>query len=328
MEGSVPSRNNRVHVETASISLRLVALLSLRRGNILGDIMLEENRCCENCAYHDDWTWVCLIRRQMIEQTLQMKIMCVANGRKNQMTNRDIEDMKNRIDELAKIAKDKENENAVLKQQVKTQREKIDSLLKELEEEKGKKIIIGDGTISMRADMWETVNENRKLKSENDELRKRIEKLESDICGGSPCIVSEFHSFEGESWIGATTYDDVLLRLKKANERISDLEQKRLNQGLDSFNGIEAMQKLNDELKAENKALKQHIKDMEGVCDGSCFSDYEDLPYGDESEEKDALIAELQDQHQQDCIRINDLTTTVHVLAGLYSMLRKNVGMD
>lgn len=48
-----------MHVETASISLRLVALLSLRRGNILGDIMLEENRCCENCAYHDDWTWVC-----------------------------------------------------------------------------------------------------------------------------------------------------------------------------------------------------------------------------------------------------------------------------
>ena len=50
---------NRVHVETALISLRLVALISLRRGNILGDIMLEENRCCENCAYHDDWTWVC-----------------------------------------------------------------------------------------------------------------------------------------------------------------------------------------------------------------------------------------------------------------------------
>lgn len=18
-----------------------------------------ENKCCENCAYHDDWTWVC-----------------------------------------------------------------------------------------------------------------------------------------------------------------------------------------------------------------------------------------------------------------------------
>lgn len=159
------------------------------------------------------------------------------------MTNRDIEDMKNRIDELAKIAKDNENENAVLKQHVKTQREKIDSLLKELEEEKGKTIVISDGMITMRADMWEALNENR-------------------------------------------------------------------------------------ELKAENKALKQRIKDMEDICDGSCFSDYEELPYGDEPEEKDTLIAELQGQHRKDCIRINELTTTVHVLAGLYSTLRKNVGMD
>lgn len=182
-------------------------------------------------------------------------------------------------------------------------------------------------------EQWKRDNEKmlqimEETQKENDKLRKRLEKLESGICGGSPCIVSEFHSFEGESWIRATTYDDVLIRLKKANERISNLEKKRLNQGLDSFNGIEAMQKLNDELKAENKALKQHIKDMEDVCDGSCFSDYEDLPYGNESEEKDALIAELQDWHQQDCIRINDLTTTVHVLAGLYSTLRKNAGRD
>lgn len=195
------------------------------------------------------------------------------------MTNKDIDDIKNKIDELVNMLKDKECEN-------------------------------------------------RKLESENYKLRKRMEKLESDICGNSPCIVSEFHSFEGESWIRATTYDDVLLRLKKANERISDLEQKRLNHELNSLKEIEEMQKLNGELKAENKALKQHIKDMEGVCDGSCFSDYEDLPYGDESEEKDRLIAELQDQHRQDCIRINDLATTVHVLAGLYSTLRKTVGMD
>ncbi len=39
-------------------------------------------------------------------------------------------------------------------------------------------------------------------------------------------------------------------------------------------------------------------------------------------------FAKLQDQHQQDCIRINDLTTTVHVLSGLCSALRKNVRMD
>ena len=45
-------------------------------------------------------------------------------------------------------------------------------------------------------------------------------------------------------------------------------------------------------------------------------------------EEKEKILAKLQDQHQQDCIRINDLTTTIHVLAGMYSNLRKTVGMD
>lgn len=150
------------------------------------------------------------------------------------MTNRDIEDMKNRIDELAKIAKDKENENAVLKQQVKTQREKIDSLLKELEEEKGKTIVISDGMITMRADMWEALNENR-------------------------------------------------------------------------------------ELKAENKALKQHIKDMEDVCDGNCFFDGED--------ERDKLIVELQDQHQQDCIRYNDMRTAYLVALDELAKLREQFGV-
>ena len=99
------------------------------------------------------------------------------------MTNKDIEEMKRNIDELAEGLKKQEDENARLKATVKSQREKIDSLLKELEEERGKTITIGDGTISMRADMWDIVNENRKLKSENNELRKRLEKLESDICG-------------------------------------------------------------------------------------------------------------------------------------------------
>lgn len=61
----------------------------------------------------------------------------------------------------------------------------------------------------------EWVLKYHELKEQNNNIRKRLEKLESGICSGSPCIVSEFHSFEGESWIRATTYDDVLLRLKK-----------------------------------------------------------------------------------------------------------------
>ena len=50
-----------------------------------------------------------------------------------------------------------------------------------------------------KCDNGEMLQIMKKTQKENDELRKRLKKLESGICGGSPCIVSEFHSFEGES---------------------------------------------------------------------------------------------------------------------------------
>ena len=66
----------------------------------------------------------------------------------------------------------------------------------------------------------------------------------------------------------------------------------------------------NDLVKAENASLKQRIKDLEDICDGSCFSDEEDG--------RDKLIAELQDQHQQDCIKINQLHVTIDTLVDKY----------
>ena len=80
-------------------------------------------------------------------------------------------------------------ENTELKERVKEQREKIDSLLKELEEEKGKTITISDGAITMRADMWEALNENKALKDENADLKQRIKDME-DVCDGS-CFSDE-----------------------------------------------------------------------------------------------------------------------------------------
>ena len=73
----------------------------------------------------------------------------------------------------------------------------------------------------------------------------------------------------------------------------------------------------NKSLKNENKSLKQRVENLEV----DLKSKIDNPKWGKE-------IIRLQDQHQQDCIRINNLTTTVHVLAGLYSTLRKDVGMD
>ena len=158
------------------------------------------------------------------------------------------------------------------------------------------------------------------LTKENDELRKRLKKLESGICGGSPCIVSEFHSFEGESWIKATTYDDVLLRLKKANERITDLEQDILNKSTDELKQVEKLSSENKSLKDENKALKQQIKYLEDICDGSCFAN--------ETDDRDEKIAKMQDRIDSDCVRINRLKITIETLVDMYGLLRNQVGMD
>ena len=172
----------------------------------------------------------------------------------------------------------------------------------------------------IKSEYNDVINSFNSVSMDNKNLRRRIAKLESDICGTSPCIVSEFHLFEGESWIKASTYDDVLLRLKKANERITDLEQDIFNKSTDELKQVENLSSENKSLKDENKALKQRIKDLEDICNGSCFSDEED--------ERDKLIAELQGQHQQDCIKINQLHATIDTLVDKYSRLRKTAGVD
>lgn len=81
----------------------------------------------------------------------------------------------------------------------------------------------------------------------------------------------------------------------------------------------EIIKEENDELKAANTALKQRIKDLENVCDGSCFSD--------EKDERDKLIDELQDQHQQDFIRLNDMRTAYLVTIDELAKLREQFGV-
>ena len=48
----------------------------------------------------------------------------------------------------------------------------------------------------------------------------------------------------------------------------------------------------------------------------------------DKSRNHLSRMKSLEDQHQQDCIRINELTVTVSVLSRLYSSLRKTAGLD
>lgn len=142
-------------------------------------------------------------------------------------------------------------ENAELKERVKEQREKNDSLLKELEEEKGKTITISDGAITMRADMWEVLNENKAFKDENTTLKQRIKDLE------------------------------------------------------DIGNNYELQFAPDDDISAFNyECVKQWTTEM------GCKR----------------KIQELQDQHQQDCIRYNDMRTAYLVTLDELARLREQFG--
>ena len=94
----------------------------------------------------------------------------------------------------------------------------------------------------------------------------------------------------------------------------------------------------NDLVKAENASLKQRIKDLEDIGnnyepqfapddDISAFN-YECVKQWTTEMGCKRKIQELQDQHQQDCIKINQLHVTIDTLVDKYSRLRKTVGMD
>lgn len=99
---------------------------------------------------------------------------------------------------------------------------------------------------------------------------------------------------------------------------------------------MEKLRIFNDELKAENKGLQQQKKDLEkelqSVKNFNRKLEKTRVKLAKErvviKDKSDKLIAELQDQHQQDCITINQLNVTIDTLADKYSRLRKNVGMD
>ena len=75
-----------------------------------------------------------------------------------------------------------------------------------------------------------------------------------------------------------------------------------------------------DKLEEENESLKKRIKDLEDVCDGSCFAN--------ETDDRDEKIAKMQDRIDGDCVRINRLKVTINTLVDMYGLLRKQVGMD
>lgn len=151
-------------------------------------------------------------------------------------------------------------------------------------------------------------------------------KLMCANAGGKVMIVSEYFTFEGESYVKASTYDEVLYKLKRANDKVSDLKSKLEKSEAENTSLMDSHIKLYNDakdtircLKDENTSLKHRLQNMIDVCDGSCFLD--------EQNDRDKLIAELQDQHQQDCIRYNDMRTAYLVTLDELARLREQFGI-
>ena len=72
-------------------------------------------------------------------------------------------------------------------------------------------------------------------------------------------------------------------------------------------------------LMEKNMELEKRIKELE--------RDIEQEELFNEEEDKDKLIAELQDQHQQDCIRYNDMRTAYLATLDEMARLREQFGV-
>lgn len=115
------------------------------------------------------------------------------------------------------------------------------------------------------------------------------------------------------------TRDRLKDEIVELNRENTDLQNSYMKLYNDAKDEIRSLKDEKEKLMVENKAIKQRIKDLEDVCDGSCFSDEED--------ERDNLISKLQDQHQQDCIRINDLRTAYLITVDELAKLREQFGV-
>lgn len=101
-------------------------------------------------------------------------------------------------------------------------------------------------------------------------------------------------------------------QLKEEIFRLADKREAKQHEILDKENKINELQAELDKMCAYNNELKRQVDEKA------------DTPFYDESVE----IAKYHRQHQDDCITINQLQTTLDVLVDRYANLRKIHGLS
>ena len=141
-------------------------------------------------------------------------------------------------------------------------------------------------------------------------------------------IVSKYYTFEGKSFVESATYDEVLYKLKRANDKVYELTNKLEKVEAENKSLMDSHIKLYNDtkdtirsLKEENQELKQKIQYERDRYD-------RDVPFFKSTLRRDDTITKLRDQHKRDCIKINQLHVTIDTLVDKYSRLRNTAGMD
>lgn len=112
---------------------------------------------------------------------------------------------------------------------------------------------------------------------------------------------------------------DLFWKLKSMQEENDKLEK----QNADIQN---SHMKLYNDTKDEIRELKAEIERLRAKC-GEVPCEQFDCLCEKEEIDIEALICELQDQHQQDCIRYNDMRTAFLKAVDELAMLRKQFGV-
>lgn len=134
----------------------------------------------------------------------------------------------------------------------------------------------------------------------------------TEINGTNYVFLEDFEKQFGDS----LKQSEKLVKIKAENEKLREeklaVEQQVAELEKQNADLQDSHMKLYNDSKDEIRELKEEIQRLGGEHGHSEFD----------------RISQLEDRHQQDCIRINDLTTTISVLSSLYTNLRKNAGMD
>lgn len=154
------------------------------------------------------------------------------------------------------------------------------------------------------------------LRTENHALRKQVEELKNQNTDIQNCHMQLQNDSKEEIRQLKVTIEyleeDNLMYASANTMYIAKLEE--------CENSNERLNKKIREMEAEIQRLREKCGefpiDTDKTCVSDCGPDYE------------SLCRKLQDQHQQDCITINQLNVTIDKLVDRYANLRKNVGMD